>query len=307
MRMSHLRYFLEISRTKNISMAAKNLHVSQPSLSYAVKTIEDEIGVPLLFRHSHTISLTDAGENFAAHAKRIIDSADNLAEIMKSFAKLKAGTLRLGILWIGGYMEILTMLNGFRSRYPDVKYELSFDGSDVLLQGLSDRKFHGIFVVSSPSFLEERKEFYSVRISTEEYKLIVPQNSKLFTKSEVTVSDLAHETIIMPSEKTLLYRQLSLMFQEEGITPEVLCSTSQSDIAGQLTGAGLGIAFASSTVAEKICPENCRVIPFSEGGKIHRLVYFVMLKESLEYPLTKIFADFVAINGKMCKSLQEEG
>ncbi|MBQ2616391.1 MAG: LysR family transcriptional regulator, partial [Synergistaceae bacterium] len=45
--MSHIRYFVEVAHTKSMTAAAKNLHISQPSLSYAVKAIEDEIGIPL--------------------------------------------------------------------------------------------------------------------------------------------------------------------------------------------------------------------------------------------------------------------
>ena len=293
MQLSHLRYFLEISRTKNMSLAAKNLHVSQPSLSYAVKAIEDEIGIPLLFRNSHTISLTDAGEIFADHAGKIIDSADNLAGMMKGYANLTAGNLRLGILWIGGYMEIFKLLDEFRGVVPDVTYELTFDGSDVLINSLKRRSLNGVFVVSSPAYLEDDKELHSVIMSKEEYKLIVHRNNPLSQKSAVSIRDLAHETIIMPSEKTLLHRQLTVMFQEEGVRPRVLCSTSQSDIAGQLAGAGLGIAFASSTVAGKICGEDCRVVEFEEGAKIHRMIYFVTLREFLDYPLTKAFCEFV--------------
>ena len=292
MQMSHLRYFAEIARVKNMTLAAKNLHVSQPSLTYAVRVLENELGVPLLFRHPHSISLTEAGETFAAQAERITASADNLAGMMKGYAGLTAGNLRLGVLWIGGYMEIFTLLNEFRGILPGVTYELSFDGSDILIDSLKRRCLHGIFVVSSPAYLENEKDFHSVRISAEEYKLIIPKSNPLSQKSAVSIRDLDRETIIMPSEKTLLYRQLSVMFQAEGVSPRVLCSTSQSDIAGQLAGAGLGIAFASSTVAGKICGENCRVIDFGEGAKIHRIIYFLMPREFLDYPLTRAFFEF---------------
>ena len=293
MRMSHMRYFAEIARTKNMTLAARNLRVSQPSLTYAVKVLENELGVPLLFRHPHSISLTEAGETFAVQAERITASADNLAGMMKGYANLTTGSLRLGILWIGGYMEIFALLEDFRGVVPSAAYELTFDGSDVLMAGLKDRRLHGVFVVSSPASLEEDSELHSVLMSKEEYKLIVHRNNPLSRKSAVSIRDLGHETIIMPSEKTLLHRQLSVMFQEEGVRPRVLCSTSQSDIAGQLAGAGLGIAFASSTVAGKICGEGCRVVELEEGAKIHRMIYFVTLREFLEYPLTRAFCEFV--------------
>ena len=292
MRMSHLRYFVEIARTKNITLAAKNLHVSQPSLTYAVKVLENELGVPLLFRHPHSISLTEAGETFATQAERITASADNLAGMMKGYANLTAGNLRLGVLWIGGYMEIFSLLNEFRGILPGVTYELSFDGSDILIESLRRRSLHGVFVVSSPAYLENDKEIHSVRVSTEEYKLIIPKSNPLSCKPAISIRDLGNETIIMPSEKTLLHRQLSVMFQSEGVSPRVLCSTSQSDIAGQVAGVGLGIAFASSTVAGKICGDNCRAVAFEEGAKIHRIIYFLTLREFMSYPLTRAFCEF---------------
>lgn len=293
MRMSHLRYFVEISHTKNITMAAKNLHLSQPSLSFAVKTLEDELGIALLVRHPKSVSLTDAGEKFAVHAERIIGSAEHLSDLMHRHSHLLAGNLRLGILWIGGYMNLLKLLNEFRSNSPAVTYELTFDGSDSLIQNLLNRRLHGAFVISSPAVLKSQEEIYSFKFSTEEYMFIVPKVNKLSEFASISIKDLANETIIMPSEKTLLHRQLALMFHDAGITPQVLCSTSQPDIVGQLTGESLGVGFASSTIAKKICPENCKVINFCENEKIQRIIYYVTLKELLDYPLTRAFTEFI--------------
>ena len=299
MQLSSLKYFLEISQTKNITLAAKNLHLSQPSLSFAVKTLEDELGVSLLIRHAHSVSLTDAGEKFAAYAEEIINSVENLADMMKAHAKLSAGNLKLGMLWIGGYMNLFALLNEFKAKYPAVSYELAFDGSDVLIHKLLSRRLHGVFMISSPAFLEAQNELYSVKLSTEEYMLIVPKNNALAKNESLSMKDLSHETIIMPSAKTLLHRQLSLMFDELGISPKVLCSTSQPDIVGQLTSEGLALGFASSTVAKKICPDNCRVIPFCDDEKIQRVIYYVTLKELLDYPLTKAFAEFIECKGNL--------
>ena len=61
MQMQQLRYFLEIAKEKNISAAAKNLYLSQPSLSQQMRKLEEELEIPLLIRHSKSVSLTDAG------------------------------------------------------------------------------------------------------------------------------------------------------------------------------------------------------------------------------------------------------
>ena len=82
MQMQQLRYFLEIAKEKNISAAAKNLYLSQPSLSQQMRKLEEELEIPLLIRHSKSVSLTDAGEQFALHARRILGGVDQLSELM---------------------------------------------------------------------------------------------------------------------------------------------------------------------------------------------------------------------------------
>ena len=71
MQIQQLQYFLEIASEKSISRAAKNLYLSQPTLSQQVIKLEEELGIPLLVRHSKSVSLTDAGEQFEQHRRRV--------------------------------------------------------------------------------------------------------------------------------------------------------------------------------------------------------------------------------------------
>ena len=64
MQTQQLRYFLEVAKTKNITIAARNLYISQPSLSQQIINLEKELEIPLLIRHSKSVALTDAGEQF---------------------------------------------------------------------------------------------------------------------------------------------------------------------------------------------------------------------------------------------------
>lgn len=68
MQLQQLRYFIEVAQTGSISTAAKNLYLSQPSLSQQIINLEKELGISLLIRHSRSVSLSDAGEQFLVHA-----------------------------------------------------------------------------------------------------------------------------------------------------------------------------------------------------------------------------------------------
>lgn len=127
MQIQQLRYFLEIEKTLNITVAAKNLIISQPSLSQQIINLERELGVPLLIRHARSVELTDAGEKFALHARRILGDIGQLSELMQRHSLLQEGTLRVGMLWVAGYLNLFQVMSDYRQRYPGLLYDLKID------------------------------------------------------------------------------------------------------------------------------------------------------------------------------------
>ncbi len=291
MQLSQMRYFIEVARTGNISAAAKNLFLSQPSLSQSIHNLETELGIPLLIRHSKSVSLTDAGEQFLIHAERIVGSTDQLSELMQKHSRILSGNLRLGIPWIAGYLGLFTLLRRYQQAMPGIRYELTIRGSDLLLKQLLSRNLHGIFMISTEAALEAQKDLYFRKINEENYVAWVPEDHPLAQKKELTISDLHQQTLVMPSPESVFSRQLSVLFHNQGVTPHILCETSLTDTIRQITEEGLAIGFASDSIARKACPKQCRILPLEE--KIHRTIYYVTLKELIDYPTIESFTNYV--------------
>ncbi len=289
MQLSQMRYFLEIARTGNISAAARKLYLSQPSLSQAIRNLEEELDIQLLVRHSKSVSLTDAGEQFAAQAERIIGSVDQLNDLMQRNSQLLFGRLRLGIPWVAGYLGIFTLLRRFHQAMPGVEFKLTADGSIQLLKQLDARQIHGGFMITTPGDLVRYSDCYFKKINEEQYMALVPKDHPLSEKAELSVQDLDGQTLIMPAQNTSFSQQLNQAIHSAGISTNTLCETSHADIVSQLAGEGLGIGF-SSTAAYN-CPESCRAVPLTE--KITRTIYYVTLKELLDYPMVKSFTNYV--------------
>ena len=84
MNIVHLRYALEVDRTKSISKAAENLYMGQPNLSRAIRELEESFGITIFERSSKGIETTLEGKTFLRQAARILDQVDELEATFKS-------------------------------------------------------------------------------------------------------------------------------------------------------------------------------------------------------------------------------
>ena len=292
MQIQQLQYFLEIASEKSISKAAKKLYLSQPTLSQQVIKLEEELGIPLLVRHSKSVSLTDAGEQFAQHSRSILGSLNQLQDLMKQHSIMKAGTLRVGLLWISGYIGLLPILESYRKTYPNVQLLFQIDGSSALLQQLLNRSLHAAFVINEEHQLAAySKELYYQQIQEDYYVALVSSQNPLAEKDVLSIEDLRDQPIIMPSRSSAFYKQVSTFFERRYITPNVICETSLTDLVSQLVSHNFGIGFCSHSIAQRIQTPDIRILPLSEV--FHRPVYYVTLRELLRYPTVKTFTEHI--------------
>ena len=84
MNLVHLKYAVEVAKTKSISKAAENLYMGQPNLSRAIKELEDSLGITIFSRTTKGISVTPDGEEFLQYAKRILAQVDEVEEVYRN-------------------------------------------------------------------------------------------------------------------------------------------------------------------------------------------------------------------------------
>lgn len=292
MQMQQLRYFLEIAKVKNISVAAKNLYLSQPSLSQQMIKLENELGIPLLIRHSKSVSLTDAGEQFAAHAQRIIGGVDQLTDLMQKYSMAQSGTLHLGLLWIAGYTHLVDILTSYHRLYPNLSYSLKIDGSATLQQLLLNRELHAAFIIGTEEQLRLQPDLYYCKVQDDAYVAVVSVQNPLSQKDILRIEDLKTEQVTMPAPNSSFRKQLEQIFEQHFVTPDIVCETSQSDLVIQLAAHNLGIGFSSRSIAQSMKTKDFAILPLEIA--LSRSIYYVTLKELLDYPSIKAFTRYVS-------------
>lgn len=105
MTLTELKYIVAVARERHFGRAAETCFVSQPTLSVAIKKLEDELDVLLFERRSNEVTLTPAGERIVAQAQRVLDEAARIKELAKAGKDPLVGALRVGVIYtIGPYL-----------------------------------------------------------------------------------------------------------------------------------------------------------------------------------------------------------
>ena len=135
MNMKRALYFKTIAQYGTITAAAKQLYISQPSLSQTLRQIEDEVGTPLFDRSTSPFHLTYAGERYLKAVEAMLDIETRLKEEIESIRRDDGGRLRLGISVTRAMQVLPDVIPIFTKAYPNVTIELT-EAASASLEGL---------------------------------------------------------------------------------------------------------------------------------------------------------------------------
>lgn len=181
-----LRYFLAVAQEQNITKAAHQLLVSQPTLSKQLADLEDELGTQLFIRGHRQITLTDEGEYLRARAKEIVQLADQTAANIKQ-EQVITGTLSIGAGESTGMQRIMSILSGIVQDYPDVKLRLVSGNADEMESALK----HGTIDFAVLMANRSLEQYHHIQLpESDHWGLVMRRDDPLAQKDAITPSDL---------------------------------------------------------------------------------------------------------------------
>ena len=190
MELHQVRYFLALCNTLNFTRAAEKCNVSQPSLTRAVKALEDELGAPLFHRERNNTHLTDLGTTMRPFLEQALVQLEQAKQRARGFIRLENAPLRLGILCTIGPTRLAGFLERFRSENPGVELYLQ-DGSAVALQERLDQGDLDIALLSRPDGLDDR--FHAMKLYDERLMIAIAAGHRLANQTAIRFEELAGE------------------------------------------------------------------------------------------------------------------
>jgi DNA-binding transcriptional LysR family regulator len=216
-----IRYFVAVAEVGNITRAAQRLHISQPSLSAAVKQLEAQLGTPLLTRHGRRVMITPAGETLLQRGRELLDDADALVDAVRARDSAIAGRLRLGLSPTARYGIAPRLLAACADQIPAVMIYTSEDTTGALLRDVADHRLDLAVTFCAPV----APSGVELSLLAEEPAVVhLPADHPLAQRPGLSVDDVAGETILVAasSESAGFTNLVLAAFADRGIVPRTL-------------------------------------------------------------------------------------
>ena len=182
-----LRYFLAVAREENMTRAAELLHVTQPTLSKALKALEDELGKKLFTRHSFSIALTEEGMLLRDRAEDLITMADKIEKEFLSLDDITGGDLYFGLAESYQIRYLARELRVLKSQYPGLKYHITSGDTEQVTEKLDQGLLDFAVICEKPN---DRKYEYILFPEGDAWGLILPKEDPLAKNEAIRVDDL---------------------------------------------------------------------------------------------------------------------
>jgi len=252
-----LNQFVAIAETGQISRAALRCHVSQSTITIALKNLEETIGDQIFTRHPRGLQLTESGERFLRHAKKILFAVDDAIQDMKQVPTCLAGDVRICVTETITQYLLPTLLKDASRRFPNIKIEYRELEQDrlenVLLSGDFD---FGVFLISNSDPLYQLEYETMVRSPR---KLWISPDHPLVNKDPVCLADLENDNFILLDVEG--YKETAMKFwQKHGLVPNIRHRSQSIEAVRSLVALGFGVTILSDFVFRPWSIDGNRII-----------------------------------------------
>lgn len=261
MEIHQLQYIVEVARQRNFTKAADVICVGQSTLSHQIAKLENEIGLKLLVRNSHTVSLTAAGKDFVSYATRLLAELEGATQCMQSHIGLLRGTLSVGAIGALECIDFAAMMANFHKLHPNLKIEIVQEGSYRLLEMIQSREIDVAFLTLPAG--NDFKDIHFQHLAYDEIVLATALNHPFAQKQRIDLSAAANEKFIVHPSTQSIYEISIAACRKAGFFPNIVCHSSHFPTSLALIGAGMGISFFPLEIV-RARPEHLAAVRLQE-------------------------------------------
>lgn len=291
MTIRHLRIFVAVAKEGKMGLAAKTLFISQPSVSQAIKEIEDYYGIKLFERLSKKLYMTETGERFLQYARPIIESFDEMEMNLRNVSEKV--NLRIGATITAGSYLLDPVITLFEKENPEVKVKVVVNNTHVLQEMLLNSQLDiGIIEgkVTTPDLIKQS-------VCNDPLVIAVGKDHPFYHKGTLKIQELEGQYLICREEGSGIRSLFLRILEEHQVNMEVKweCTNTQAIKAATIAGQGIAV-FSVRTIEKEIKEETLHMIQL-EGIHLSREICVVSHKDKFLSKHLIRFLDCLKNNG----------
>ncbi|MBX9606044.1 MAG: LysR family transcriptional regulator [Gammaproteobacteria bacterium] len=283
-----LEYFIAVAETRSFRRAADKLHVSQPTLTAQIASMEAALGARLFERNRSGTTQSALGRELLPRARRVIEEYRGLVDSVASLIAGPAGTYRFGVTPTMGPYLLPHVLPDVHREYAAVRFYIREDLPRRLLEGLGSGQYD--FVIAP--LPAEQEDFTVDPLFREELKLVVPSDHPLANRARITRNDMQGEEVLTLQAHDQLQMQIQRLCDHYGARVNRQYEGTSLDTLRQMVTMGMGLAFLPAVyIHAEIRPGEGLAVLGLEQKDMYR-EHFMMWRRSS--PSRQLFRDLAS-------------
>lgn len=235
-----LATFHAVARLGSVSLAADEMHLTQPAVSIQIGTLEESAGTPLLQRTGRGIRLTEAGELLAGYAGRILDLWREAGDEMAMLQGVFSGTLRVGAITTAEYLLPPILVN-FAKEHPKVKVKLQVGNRDEIVRMLAGQEIDIAIMGRPPAELKTDSSAFAKHPMA----FLAAPSHPLMSAAKPSIALLSDTRMLVRERGSGTRTTVERFFKDHGLPLRIGSELSSNEAIKQMCAAGFGIAFLS--------------------------------------------------------------
>jgi DNA-binding transcriptional LysR family regulator len=239
MEMHQVRYFLAVCEELNFTRAAEKCHVAQPSLTRAIKQLEDELGGRLFHREHSRTALTELGLAMRLYLNEVAQQSAQAKVAAAAHTALRRTPLKLGVMCTIGPGNLVGLLSGLQDRYPDIELQITDADASTLYEKLLGGEIEAA-IYCLPEKDDDR--LHLMPLFREQFVIALAKRHHLASHNAIRVRDLNNERYL--NRASCEYANVARnIFMENGAKVQRVYRSERDDWILAMVAAGLGFGF----------------------------------------------------------------
>ncbi len=240
MEMHQVRYFLALSEELNFTRAAERCHVAQPSLTRAIKALEEEMGGALFHRERANTHLSELGRTLQPYLEQVYSRAEQAKREAQEFIRLQKTPLRVGLMCTIAPTFLLDLVAAIRIRHPGIELHMADAAADELQERLTAGALD-VAIYAMPTLAVDDR-LHHLSLYREQFQIVLHPTHRLAAQKTIRVKDLDGEHYLW-RVNCEMGPAADAIFDAQGVTGPTVYQSERDDWILAMAAAGLGYAF----------------------------------------------------------------